>query len=89
VTLLPPHAVCCWASALLLGKGAYRPHQLHAADITCSSLASLSVINLRRMWANSGNEHMDLQKQRSQKHDDDDNDDDNKKRRRRVANALL
>lgn len=68
-------------------QGAYRPHQLKAADITCSSLTELSVINLRRMFANMGHELMDLQKQHAQKNDDDN--DDNKRRRRRIANAML
>lgn len=65
-------------------QGAYRPHQLKAADITCSSLTELSVINLRRMFANMGQEFMDLKKQ--QKNDDDD---DGNRRRRRTANAML
>jgi hypothetical protein len=45
---------------VLFLQGAYRPHQLKNADITCSSLTELSVINLRRMFANMGHEHMDL-----------------------------
>lgn len=50
-----PAGVC-----VLAPQGAYRPHQLKNADITCSSLTELSVINLRRMFANMGHEHMDL-----------------------------
>ena len=76
------NVLCC---AVL--QGAYRPHQLKAADITCSSLTELSVINLRRMFANMGQEFMDLQKQHAQKNDDDD--DDGSRRRRRIVNATL
>lgn len=72
---------------MLSTQGAYRPYQLKQADITCGSLAELSVINLRRMFANMGSEHMDLLKQRAHKHNDDD--DDGKRRRRRIANAML
>jgi hypothetical protein len=83
-----PLLLCC---AVLLTlcccpQGAYRPHQLKAADITCGSLTELSVINLRRMFANMGQEFMDLQKQQARKNDDDDN---NGQRRRRIANAML
>lgn len=46
-------------------QGAYRPHQLKAADITCGSLAELSIINIRRMFANSGEELMDLRRQQA------------------------
>jgi len=74
--------VCSMLSFVL--QGAYRPHQLKAADITCSSLTELSVINLRRMFANMGSEFMDLQKQHAKNGDDD-----GSRRRRRIANATL
>lgn len=51
----------CAPAILACLQGAYRPHQLKNADITISSLTELSVINLRRMFANMGHEHMDLQ----------------------------
>jgi hypothetical protein len=79
--------LCCSAPTVaVFSQGAYRPHQLKAADITCGSLTELSVINLRRMFANMGQEFMDLQKQQARKDDDDDN---NGHRRRRIANAML
>ena len=44
-------------------QGTYPAWKLRQADVTCSSLTELTVYNLRRLFANSGNEHMDLQKQ--------------------------
>jgi hypothetical protein len=73
-------------------QGIYRPHQLKNADITCSSLQELSVINMRRLFANMGSEFMDLQKQAASQHNSSDDDDDstNKgRRRRRIANAMM
>lgn len=72
-------------------QGIYRPHQLKAADITCSSLQQLSVINMRRLFANMGSEFMDLQKQAASQHNSSSDDDDNtnNRRRRRIANAMM
>jgi hypothetical protein len=73
-------------------QGIYRPHQLKNADITCSSLQELSVINMRRLFANMGSEFMDLQKQAASQHNSSDDDDDstnNGRRRRRIANAMM
>lgn len=75
---------CC--GVLLAVQGMYRPHQLKNADITCSSLQELSVINLRRLFANAGSEFMDLQKQAARRQDDDEN---GSRRRRRITNAML
>lgn len=66
-------------------QGAYRPHQLKNADITVGSLNELSVINLRRLFANMGQEFMDLQKSVHNSNDDDDA----TRRRRRITNATL
>lgn len=66
-------------------QGAYHPHQLKAADITCSSLGELSVINLRRLFANMGNELMDLQKQAA----GDRTDGGRPRGRRNITNAML
>eukprot|EP00879_Flechtneria_rotunda_P014666 GHRR01015326.1.p2 GENE.GHRR01015326.1~~GHRR01015326.1.p2 ORF type:complete len:126 (+),score=43.20 GHRR01015326.1:616-993(+) len=64
-------------------QGMYRPRQLKAADITCSSLTELTVINMRRLFANMGSEWMDLQKASSHEDDNSSN------RRRRITNAML
>eukprot|EP00882_Tetradesmus_deserticola_P008928 GHRQ01009418.1.p1 GENE.GHRQ01009418.1~~GHRQ01009418.1.p1 ORF type:complete len:383 (+),score=146.30 GHRQ01009418.1:255-1403(+) len=70
-------------------QGIYRPHQLKNADITCSSLQDLSVINMRRLFANMGSEFMDLQKQAASQRNSN-NDSANKGgRRRRIANAMM
>lgn len=44
--------------------GSHPAWKLHAADLTCSSLDELTVYNLRRLFANSGNEFMDVCEQR-------------------------
>ena len=44
-------------------QGTYPAWKLRQADVTCSSLTELTVYNLRRLFANSGNEFMDYQKQ--------------------------
>ena len=45
--------------------GTHPAWKLHAADLTCSSLDELTVYNLRRLFANSGNEFMEVCQQRS------------------------
>lgn len=39
-------------------QGKHRCYELRQADLTCSSLADLSVYNLRRLFANRGTEFM-------------------------------
>ncbi|GLC42989.1 hypothetical protein PLESTB_000279100 [Pleodorina starrii] len=58
----------------------YPAYKLRSADVTVASLDQLTVYNLRRLFANAGDEFMDLRKQRS---------DDKPRNTRRVANALL
>ena len=47
--------------------GRHKGYQLKQADLTCSSLDELSVINIRRLFANRGNEFMDLSTQKATK----------------------
>ncbi|KAG2436004.1 hypothetical protein HYH02_011717 [Chlamydomonas schloesseri] len=58
----------------------YPAYKLRGADVTVARLSDLTVYNLRRLFANSGEEFMDLRKQRS---------DDKPANRRRVASAML
>lgn len=44
--------------------GTHPAWKLHAADLTCSNFDELTVYNLRRLFANSGNEFMDVCEQR-------------------------
>ena len=44
-------------------KGPYAAYELRGADLTCGSLAELSVYNIRRLFANRGQELMDVQQQ--------------------------
>lgn len=44
-------------------QGPYRAYQLQTADLTCGSLAELTVYNIRRLFANRGSEFMDEAKQ--------------------------
>eukprot|EP01024_Parvocaulis_polyphysoides_P022682 TRINITY_DN21032_c0_g2_i2.p1 TRINITY_DN21032_c0_g2~~TRINITY_DN21032_c0_g2_i2.p1 ORF type:complete len:322 (-),score=14.21 TRINITY_DN21032_c0_g2_i2:288-1196(-) len=43
--------------------GDYKAYQLKGADLTCSSMNELTVYNIRRLFANRGNEFMDWRKQ--------------------------
>jgi HAD superfamily hydrolase (TIGR01509 family) len=43
--------------------GAYRAYDLEQADLAVANFSELSVINLRRLFANKGSTFMDLQKQ--------------------------
>jgi len=71
-------------------QGLTSRHQLKSADITCSSLCELSVINMRRLFANMGSEWMDLQKQMASRHEGCDEGGNNANRRkRRITNAML
>ncbi|EFJ47472.1 hypothetical protein VOLCADRAFT_61265 [Volvox carteri f. nagariensis] len=58
----------------------YPAYKLRTADVTVASLDQLTVYNLRRLFANAGDEFMDLRKQRS---------DDQPRNKRRTANAML
>ena len=60
-------------------------YKLRTADVTCMDLSDLAVYNVRRLFANSGEEFMDLRKQRANMNDDSNSNG----RRRRVANALM
>ncbi|GLI71252.1 hypothetical protein VaNZ11_016375 [Volvox africanus] len=55
-------------------------YKLRSADVTVASLDQLTVYNLRRLFANSGDEFMDLRKQRS---------DDRPSIKKRISNATL
>lgn len=44
-------------------QGAFRTYQLQAADVTVSRLCDLTVYNIRRLFANVGDEFMDLRQQ--------------------------
>ncbi|CAD7696926.1 unnamed protein product [Ostreobium quekettii] len=46
-------------------QGKHRCYELRQADLTCSSLADLSVYNLRRLFANRGSEFMAHQREGS------------------------
>ena len=63
--------------------GRYRAYELAAADVTTSSLGSLAVYNVRRLFSNAGSEFMDLQRQAAG------DDDRGPRRRRRITNATL
>lgn len=80
------HDILSTAHAFCGVQGVYRPHQLKNADITCSNLSELSVINMRRLFANMGSELMDIQKQASSRHDGNDN---ASRRTRRITNAMM
>ncbi len=43
----------------------FKAYELKAADLTCASLAELSVYNVRRLFANVGAEFMDLMQQKN------------------------
>ena len=45
--------------------GKYAGYQLRSADLTCASLGELAVYNVRRLFANAGQEFMDLRKANS------------------------
>lgn len=45
--------------------GTHTAPQLRSADLTISSMTELSVMNIRRLFANSGTQFMDLNKQRT------------------------
>ncbi|KAG7671543.1 putative 5-amino-6-(5-phospho-D-ribitylamino)uracil phosphatase, chloroplastic [Nannochloris sp. 'desiccata'] len=45
--------------------GTHTAPQLRSADLTISSMTELSVMNIRRLFANSGTQFMDLKKQRT------------------------
>ncbi|KAF8066387.1 PYRP2 [Scenedesmus sp. PABB004] len=70
----------------VMARGRHRS-ALKAADITCGSLSELTVINMRRLFANMGSELMDLQRAASARHDD--SGDDARRRRRRITNATI
>lgn len=57
--------------------GHYPAYKLTSADVTCAALNTLTIYNVRRLFANSGSEFMDLKKMRS----------DDIPRKRRIANA--
>ena len=42
--------------------GVHAGHQLRTADLTCVTLSELTVYNLRRLFANDGEQMMDLRK---------------------------
>jgi hypothetical protein len=46
-------------------QGAHRGYELKQADVTCSVMTELSVINMRRLFANRGVERMNLAKEGS------------------------
>ena len=43
-------------------QGAHPGYRLKQADLTCCNMMELSVYNLRRLFANRGNEFMDADK---------------------------
>ena len=53
--------LCGWQAVAV--QGTYPAWKLRQADVTCSSLSELTVYNLRRLFAYSGQEFMDTQKQ--------------------------
>ena len=58
-----PTAVTAAHNASMRAVALMGPHKafaLKAADLTCASLSELSVLNIRRLFANRGSEHMDL-----------------------------
>lgn len=59
-------------------QGSFTAYQLKQADVTCASLTELTVYNVRRLFANLGNEFMDLAKENDRQ----------KPRTKRVANAV-
>jgi hypothetical protein len=81
---------CVWRVAGLQAVAVARQHpvyKLRTADMTCMNLSDLAVYNVRRLFANSGEEFMDLRKQRANQSDNNNNN--STGRRRRVANALM
>ena len=44
-------------------QGSHPGYQLQNADLTCSTLSELNVYNIRRLFANRGQEFMDRNKQ--------------------------
>eukprot|EP00850_Spirogloea_muscicola_P001222 SM000004S15092 [mRNA] locus=s4:1253020:1256259:+ [translate_table: standard] len=68
---------CSMKAVALIGP--HRAYELTQADLAVSSFTELSVINLRRLFANRGAEFMDLQKQQEPK----------KPPKRRVRNDVL
>ena len=50
--------MCGWLQAVGI-RGAHKGYQLKQADLTCSSVSDLTVYNVRRLFANKGNEFMD------------------------------
>ncbi|PSC73179.1 haloacid dehalogenase-like hydrolase superfamily [Micractinium conductrix] len=51
---------CSMKAVALLGP--HKAFTLKNADLTCASMAELTVYNIRRLFANQGSEHMDLTK---------------------------
>lgn len=49
---------CTMRAVALLG--AHKAFDLKNADLTCANMRELTVYNIRRLFANRGNEHMDL-----------------------------
>ncbi|KXZ47777.1 hypothetical protein GPECTOR_33g659 [Gonium pectorale] len=71
----------CTMKAVAVAVSPANPvYRLRSADVTVASLSDLTVYNLRRLFANAGDEFMDLRKQRT---------DDKPPNRRRVASAML
>ena len=60
--------------------GVHAGYQLRTADLTCGNLGELTVYNLRRLFANVGNELMDLRKATS---------DDKPRRRKALGVGML
>ena len=46
--------------------GTYKHYDLKHADVTCSDLRELTIINLRRLFASEGENFMDLKKERTE-----------------------
>ncbi|OAE35297.1 hypothetical protein AXG93_392s1460 [Marchantia polymorpha subsp. ruderalis] len=68
---------CTMKAVALIGS--HPAYDLTQADLAVSSFTELSVINLRRLFANKGTEFMDLQKQPEEK----------KPRKRKITNDTL
>eukprot|EP00249_Psilotum_nudum_P015276 c25237_g1_i1 orf=605-1768(-) len=56
---------CCMKAVALIGS--HPAYELAQADLAVGGFSELSVINLRRLFANKGSEFMDLQKQQGEK----------------------
>jgi hypothetical protein len=85
---------CMWLPWLLCQQGGSWCHALCTPRVSCRATNQPPALArchrasraARRLFANMGQEHMDLLQQRANKQDDDDEDG---KRRRRIANAML